>query len=103
MPRDKRKVESALTSKGFQKAEGNHHYFWYRSLEGKKTDIFTKTSHSGKEISKPLLGRMAKQCRIGMADLYALVDCSMDQIAYEKAALGPPPDAKDKSHDEWSH
>lgn len=55
MQRDKRKVESALQAKGFQRDERHHHYFLYRTQQGLLTDIRTRTSHSGKDIDRQLL------------------------------------------------
>jgi hypothetical protein len=36
MPRDKRKVEEALLKKGFENKEGDHHFYIYHTLQGKK-------------------------------------------------------------------
>ena len=48
MPRRKDNVEKALLRKGFHSKEGDHHYFIYYNLEGLKTAVFTKTSHTPK-------------------------------------------------------
>jgi predicted RNA binding protein YcfA (HicA-like mRNA interferase family) len=83
MQRDKRKVESALETKGFQRDERHHHYFLYRTQAGKLTEIRTRTSHSGKEIDTRLLSQMARQCQLNRGDFLALVDCAMSQADYE--------------------
>lgn len=66
MPRDKRKVEEALLKKGFENKEGDHHFYIYHTLQGKKSSIRTKTSHTPKmkEINDGILAQMAKQCRL---------------------------------------
>jgi hypothetical protein len=86
MPRKKSKVESALKSKGFKQTEGDHHWFVYVTIEGKKTAIKTKTSHTQKmkDISDSLLSLMAKQCHLSKDQFLNLVDCPLDQEEYEK-------------------
>ena len=78
-------VERALEAKGFRPRKGDHRYFVYYTREGKKTPVWTKTSHGrgGADIPDNLLGRMAKQCKLRTADFRALVDCSLSQAGYE--------------------
>jgi hypothetical protein len=83
MPRKQSEVEKSLTSKGFQAREGDHSYFNYYSKAGKKTAVFTKTSHGAREIDDHLLGRMSKQCKLSRADFDRLIDCPLDRDSYE--------------------
>jgi len=83
MPRKQSDVERSLTSKGFQHKEGDHNYFQYYSRAGKKTAVFTKTSHGAREIDDSLLGRMARQCKLSRADFDRLIDCPLDRDGYE--------------------
>lgn len=83
MPRKQREVERSLIAKGFQSREGDHNYFLYWSKAGKKTAVFTKTSHGVREIDDHLLGRMAKQCKLSRADFDQLIDCPLDRDGYE--------------------
>lgn len=83
MPRKQSDVERSLTNKGFQHKEGDHSYFHYYSTAGKKTAVFTKTSHGAREIDDHLLGRMAKQCKLSRADFDRLIDCPLDRTGYE--------------------
>ena len=78
-------VESALEAKGFRRHESHHSYFVYYTEEGEKTPVRTKTSHGkgGADIPNELVGRMARQCKIRVADFRALVDCSLSQAGYE--------------------
>lgn len=89
MPRVKRDVENALESKGFVKKEGDHHYFVYWSVAGKKSRYFTKTSHTPKmrDIPDNLLAQMAKQCGLTKAEFERLVDCPMSRDDYERRVL----------------
>ncbi len=48
MNRAKREVEAALLKKGFESGTGDHNYFYLQTTEGKRTPIFTKTSHGSK-------------------------------------------------------
>ena len=85
MPKDKRDVESGLETKGFRKGEGDHHYFIYWSIEGKKTMAKTKTSHgSGKDISDDLLSKMARQCGVTKPAFIRLIECPLQRDEYER-------------------
>lgn len=84
MPRKQSEVEKSLSSKGFRHKEGDHNYFNYYSTVGKRTVVFTKTSHGAREIDDHLLGRMAKQCKLSRADFDRLIDCPLDRDSYEK-------------------
>jgi len=83
MPRKQSEVERSLTAKGFQHKEGDHNYFNYYSKAGKKTAVFTKTSHGAREIDDHLLGCMARQCKLARADFDRLIDCPLDRDSYE--------------------
>ena len=84
MPRKQGDVEKSLKAKGFEQAKGgDHNFFHYYSKAGKKTIVFTKTSHGAREIDDSLLGRMARQCKLSRADFDLLVDCPLDRDSYE--------------------
>lgn len=83
MPRKQNEVEKSLLAKGFRAREGDHSYFNYYSKTGKKTAVFTKTSHGAREIDDNLLSRMAKQCKLSNKDFGLLIDCPLDRDSYE--------------------
>ncbi|WP_295401589.1 hypothetical protein [uncultured Thiocystis sp.] len=85
MPKRRDEVERGLLRKGFEKRDGDHHYFIYRNLSGNKTAVFTKTSHTPKlrELPDRLLSLMAKQCRLSKSDFFDLVDCPLSREQYE--------------------
>lgn len=85
MQRDKSKIEASLQRKGFVPNETHHSYFVYHTLAGKKTLVKTKTSHTPKmkAIGDPLLGKMAQQVHLRKMEFIDLIDCPMDQEAYE--------------------
>lgn len=85
MPRKKSKVESGLKDKGFEQTEGDHHFFVYMTVEGKKTSVRTKTSHTPKmkDIPDNLLSQMAKQCKLSKNDFFRLLDCPLSREEYE--------------------
>ena len=85
MPKSRKDVESALKSKGFQKTEGDHHFFIYFTKKGKKTLAKTKTSHSMRDISDDLLSQMARQCKLTKSQFLELVDCPMNRDKFEEA------------------
>lgn len=97
MPRKQNEVEKSLLAKGFRAKEGDHNYFNYYSKAGKKTAVFTKTSHGAREIDDSLLGRMARQCKLSRGDFDRLIDCPLDRDGYEaklvaQGAVGSPTD-----------
>lgn len=59
-PADRKEVEKALQKKGFKKNQADHRKFIYHTQEGKKTSVWTKTSHgsSHSEISKENLAKI---------------------------------------------
>ena len=83
MPRPRRTVMSALVRKGFAAAEGDHPYYIYHTADGRKTLAKTKVSHSGKDIADPILGMMARQCKLTAPQFRNLVDCPLSREAYE--------------------
>ena len=84
--RDKRRVESALTRKGFKRDNTHHHRFFHYTTNGLATGIRTHTSHSRRQktLGDDLLNEMARQCRIPKADFLRLVDCDLTREAYEE-------------------
>lgn len=68
---------------------GDHLYYIYWNLAGKKTLKKTKMSRgtSYKTIGDPLLGQMARQVGITKSEFLRLVDCTLDQRGYEKLAF----------------
>ncbi|MHB1292076.1 MAG: hypothetical protein ACYCY5_07775 [Sulfuricella sp.] len=96
MPRKQSDVEKSLLAKGFRSREGDHNYFNYYSKAGKKTAVFTKTSHGAREIDDSLLGCMARQCKLSRADFDRLIECPLDRNSYEikliaQGAVEAPP------------
>lgn len=87
MPRKQSEVEKSLGVKGFQPAKGDHNYFHYYSKAGKKTRIFTKTSHGSREIDDSLLGCMARQIKLTRGDFDRLIECPLDRDTYEKKLI----------------
>ena len=83
MPRKQNDVEKSLLAKGFRSRDGDHNYFHYYSKAGKKTAVFTKTSHGSREIDDSLLARMTRQCRLSRSDFDRLIDCPLDRDSYE--------------------
>jgi hypothetical protein len=101
MPRKTIDVLRGLTNQGFRQSEGDHHYFTYFSLAGKKTAVFTKMSHSHKEIDVSLISLMARQCKVPKSSFENLVDCPLSQNDYEvmlvsSGHVAPPFDAEEK-------
>lgn len=85
MTRDRKDIDAALQRKGFAHEEGDHHYYFYHNIAGKKTIRKTKMSRgsSHKSIGDPLLGQMARQLGLSKPSFLQLVDCTLDQQGYE--------------------
>jgi hypothetical protein len=84
VPRDKREIEAGLSKKGFVQRAGDHNYFIYVSLEGKKSMAKTKTSLGKRiDIDDNLLAQMARQCGVTKRHFLDLIDCPLQRTAYE--------------------
>ena len=85
MPIKRTLVESGLSNKGFVLAEGDHRYFTYHTTVGKKSPIFTKTSHGSghKDVSDELISRMSKQVKLTSGKFRDLVSCTFSREDYE--------------------
>lgn len=59
----RRRAERSLKQKGFVQDNTDHRMF-YLYVEGRKTSIFTYTSHGGKEIDDSLLNLMRRELRL---------------------------------------
>lgn len=81
MPFEAREVDSSLTSKGFQKVDRDHH-FYFLWVNGKKTAVRTMISHGEKEISDSNCGNMAKQMKITGPQFRDFVDCKLKHEGY---------------------
>ena len=82
----KRKVESALLRKGFQRNNSHHIQFHYIAMNGQKTPVRTEISHepSSKDIGNKIAGKMARQCFLKLSEFKELVDCSLSRSQYEE-------------------
>ncbi|MDH4990705.1 hypothetical protein QEZ48_07660 [Aquamicrobium lusatiense] len=91
MARDRKDIDASLQRKGFKRDDGDHHYYIYHNLAGRKTIKKTKMSmgSSHKTIGDPLLGQMARQIGVTKPSFLELVDCTLDQAGYEALAFPP--------------
>lgn len=101
MPIKTRKFVTALTSKlGFERIESrgrgkslDHHNFKC-TFEGIGL-IFTKLSHSRREIDDRLLARISRQMRVRRAFLVEVVECTKSREEYKESIRTDP-------HPPWS-
>lgn len=93
MPRERSDIDTALQKKGFVVDGGDHHYYIYHNMAGRKTIKKTKMSRgsSYKTVSDSLLGQMARQVGLTKPKFLELVDCSLDQQGYEATVFPPRP------------
>jgi len=92
MTRERSDIEASLLKKGFKKDNGNHKYYIYWNLSGKKTIKKTMVSHGSayKTMGDSLLNKMAKQVGLTKQKFLELVDCPLDQRGYEQIVFPPP-------------
>lgn len=79
-------INKALTKKGFKK-ENKDHYFYYYTHNGKKTNIFTKFSHSSTEIGESLIKMMADQVHLEKDEFKKLIECTLSGEEYKKILI----------------
>jgi hypothetical protein len=78
-----RKIDSALTSKGFVKNEKKNHIFYFLYINGKKTQIRTKLSHGSKEYNDNLLSAIRKQLKFdSIKQLEGFINCPISREEY---------------------
>lgn len=75
------KIDASLQKKGFVKYNGNHS-FYHLYIDGKKTKVFTKISHSSNGISDILIKTMAKQVKLTRLQFEDLIDCPLSKEEY---------------------
>lgn len=80
-------IEKALLKKGFIKESDSHHNYYYLTVDGKKTDLYTYLSHgkTSKDYGKNLMNKVKLQLRFTdskKAELF--LDCPMTEAQYIK-------------------
>jgi len=89
MPIDRRLIESNLIKKGFVEEDSDHKYF-YHEYNGKRTGIYTFTSHgSGYKIyNDNLISMMKKQLKLDTnSQAKDLFQCPMSGEEYNQILL----------------
>ena len=79
-------IDKALQRKGFE-AKPKDHNFYYYIYNGKKTKIFTKTSHSSAEVNNYLIGKMAFQLHLNKQQFTELIQCTLSGERYKEILL----------------
>lgn len=79
-------IDKALRKKGFVIENKDHHFYYYMN-NGKKTNIFTKTSHSSDEIGEGLIKRMAEQLNIEKDEFKELIQCTLSGEQYKQILI----------------
>lgn len=74
-------VAASITAKGMVPDENHHHM--YRKTVGGVTTLVTRISHGSREINDSLGKLMANQCGLFLAEFWRLVDCPLDEAAWD--------------------
>lgn len=78
-----RKVKQSLAKKGFIEDSGDHYYFVLYE-NGKKTPVYTKTSHNDQDIGNPLISLMSQQLHLTKSQFLDLINCPLSKEEYIK-------------------
>lgn len=87
---EKRIIESNLPRKGFVE-ENTHHKYFYHEYQGRRTGIYTYTSHGSKykTYENNLLGMMKKQLRLDtIRQVVDLFKCPITRDGYNQILKG---------------
>ena len=78
----KRSIINSMTKKGFKENTSGDHIYLAFVVDGKKTGIKTKVSHSHSEIGDSLIGLMAKEIKISKRDFMDFINCTLSEQDY---------------------
>ncbi len=87
---DKRTIESNLPSKGFVKEDGTHHRYFHHEYNGKRTGVYTYTSHGSKPktYSDNLIRMMKTQLKLNKnKEVFDLCTCPIDREKYNQLLI----------------
>lgn len=77
-----KEMKKALGNKGFRGREGDHSFF-FLWVNGKKTSVFTKFSHDGRDYAGKLLSLVRNQLgRLSPEEFERLIACPMKEEEY---------------------
>jgi hypothetical protein len=78
--------KNALEKKGFKLDQTHHEMYWY-FLDGKKTTIKTRISHSEKNYDDYLLNERKKQLHLSKSDFILFVKCPLTAEQYRQKLI----------------
>ena len=81
MPKSAREVGAGLQKKGFRLRD-SHHTFYHLYVDDHKTTVWTKISHSEKEIGDRLLALMAREVKLNRSQFIDLIECPLSYQDY---------------------
>jgi hypothetical protein len=89
MPLERRDVEASLERKGFVPSDGDHRFFTYHTVAGRKTSVWTKTSlgTAHKTLGDDLVSKMSKQCGLTTKQFKELIACPLTRDKMELILL----------------
>ena len=92
MPFKPRKVESKLQNEfGFSPAWGHSSdHRWYELRLPRLPVILTRVSHSRKEITRPLVSQMARQCHVRTPFFRGMIVCTKKREDYYRQVRDDP-------------
>lgn len=79
-------VASALQRKGFE-PDKTHHFMFWLVVNGKRTSIRTRYSHSDRQIEGGRIGQMSKQMKLSKRQFEDFVDCRLTGEDYAQSLV----------------
>jgi hypothetical protein len=77
-----KEMKKALGNKGFHARQGDHTFF-FLTVDGKTTRVFTKFSHDGRDYSGRLLSLVRNQLgRLSHEEFERLIECPLKYEEY---------------------
>jgi hypothetical protein len=80
-------IKLNLSKKGFAESNTDHKVLWFY-LDGARTTIRTKFSHSAKEIDDDLIHLMANQIHLTKGEFVKFVICEISEPEYIEIQKG---------------
>jgi organic radical activating enzyme len=80
-------IKLNLCKKGFAESNADHKVFWFY-IDGIRTSIKTKFSHSANEVDDNLIHLMAKQIHLTKGEFVKFVICQITEQEYIEIQKG---------------
>lgn len=77
-----RSIRKSLNRKGFVEERDRDHVYFFLHVQGKRDVVFTKISHSERDVGDALINLMSKQLGLKKSEFLQLIECTLDGARY---------------------